>query len=126
MTKRRHPATPAPNLAAVGAWRGVRTARDATTSAARCPSLGAVAPGAPWFVTDAGDAWTPVGQNDAITWLELAGLCRRRELGAVEAHLRYLRASGVICLRLMLEYCQGEHRYLERPVGRAVPAMVRL
>jgi hypothetical protein len=26
----------------------------------------------------------------------------------------------------MLEYCHGEHRYLERPAGRFVPAMVRL
>ena len=85
-----------------------------------------IAPGAPYFVTELGAPWTPIGQNDAITWPELAPLFRRRDLGAVEAHLAALAASGVTCLRLMLEYCQTEHRYLERPVGRFVPAMVRL
>ena len=84
------------------------------------------APGAPYFVTENGAPWTPVGQNDAITWPELAGLFRRRDVAAVEAHLADLAASGVTCLRLMLEYCHAEHRYLERPVGRFVPAMVRL
>jgi len=82
--------------------------------------------GHPYFRTDAGETWTPIGQNDAITWPELAGLFRRRDLAAVERHLRALKAQGVTCLRLMLEYCQGEHRYLEGPVGRFKPAMVRL
>ncbi|TCH98310.1 hypothetical protein EJV46_14100 [Roseococcus sp. SYP-B2431] len=84
------------------------------------------APGAPYFVTAAGEAWTPIGQNDAIDWPEFAGLFRRRDLPAVERHLRHLRDHGVTCLRLMLEYAQGRHRYLERPVGRFVPAMVQL
>ncbi len=85
-----------------------------------------VAPGAPYFVTDAGEAWTPVGQNDAISWIELNGLFRRRDLPAVEAHLAYLKEHGVTCLRLMLEYAQVRHRYIERPVGVFVPAMVQL
>jgi mannan endo-1,4-beta-mannosidase len=85
-----------------------------------------VAPGAPYFATEQGEPWTPVGHNDAITWPELVGLYRRRDLAAVEAHLAYLAASGVTCIRLMLEYTHGEHRYLERPAGRFVPAMVRL
>jgi hypothetical protein len=84
------------------------------------------APGAPYFVTAGGEAWTPIGQNDAIDWPELAGLFHRRDLPAVERHLRYLRDHGVTCLRLMLEYAQGRHRYLERPVGRFMPAMVQL
>jgi len=87
-------------------------------------------PGVPYFVTETGASWTPVGtpvgQNDAISWDELAGLFRRRNLAAVEAHLRYLAEHGVTCLRLMLEYAQVRHRYIERPVGRFVPAMVRL
>jgi hypothetical protein len=85
-----------------------------------------VAAGAPYFETEDGRPWTPVGQNDAIAWVELAGLFRRRDLAGVERHLWWLRAHGVTCLRLMLEYCHGEHRYVERPVGRMVPAMVRL
>lgn len=85
-----------------------------------------VAPGAPYFVTEAGEPWTPIGQNDAISWVELDGLFRRRDLPGVERHLAWLAASGVTCLRLMLEYAQVRHRYVERPAGVFVPAMVRL
>ena len=85
-----------------------------------------VAPDAPYFMTETGEPWTPIGQNDAITWPELAGLYRRRDLPAVEAHLRWLREHGVTCLRLMLEYAEARHRHFEKPMGRFVPAMVRL
>lgn len=85
-----------------------------------------VAEGAPYFVTETGEPWTPIGQNDAISWVELAGLYRRRDLDGVRAHLRHLAAHGVTVLRLMLEYAQVRHRYIERPIGRFVPAMVRL
>ena len=57
---------------------------------------------APYFTDESGTAWTPIGQNDAITWPELAGLYRRRDLPGVERHLRWLKATGVTCLRLML------------------------
>jgi len=83
-------------------------------------------PGLPYFVTEHGQTWTPIGHNDAVTWPELAGMFRRRDLGGVERHLQALKASGVTCIRLMLEYCQGEHRYLERPVGHFAPNMIRL
>lgn len=86
----------------------------------------AVARDAPYFVDEDGVPWHPIGQNDAITWPELAPLYRRRDLFAVERHLRWLRAHGVTCLRLMLEYAQGRHRYFEKPVGRFVPAMIQL
>jgi hypothetical protein len=85
-----------------------------------------VAPAAPYFLTEYGQPWTPIGQNDAIIWPDLVGLFQRRNLAAVEGHLAWLAAHGVTCLRLMLEYCQTEHRYLERPVGRFQPYMVRL
>ncbi|MVN75483.1 hypothetical protein GO988_04015 [Hymenobacter sp. HMF4947] len=84
-----------------------------------------MAPAAPYFVTETGQNWTPIGQNDALTWPDLAGLFCRRNVAAVEGHLAWLAAHGVTCLRLMLEYCQTEHRYLERPVGRFQPNMVR-
>ena len=80
----------------------------------------------PYFRNAAGTCWTPVGHNEAITWPPLEGLFRRRDLSAVEAHLRFLVDSGVTCLRLMLEYAHGEHRYLEKPIGRFVSAMVQL
>ena len=85
-----------------------------------------VQPGLPYFVEPDGAAWTPIGHNDAVTWPELAPLFRRRDVAGVERHLLALRDSGVTCIRLMLEYCHGEHRYFERPVGRFVPNMVRL
>jgi mannan endo-1,4-beta-mannosidase len=85
-----------------------------------------VAPGAPYFVDEDGAPWHPIGQNDAISWPELEPLFRRRDLPAVERHLRWLRDNGVTCLRLMLEYAQVRHRYIEKPAGRFVPAMVQL
>ena len=85
-----------------------------------------VAPDAPCFVEESGAAWHPIGQNDSIAWPELAPLYRRRDVPAVEHHLRWLKAHGVTCLRLMLEDAHSRHRYLERPAGRFVPAMVQL
>jgi hypothetical protein len=81
---------------------------------------------APYFVTEPGDHGTPIGQNDAITWPELAGAFRRRDMASAEEYFRRLQESGVTVLRLMLEYCHGSHRHLERPVGVFQPNMVRL
>jgi mannan endo-1,4-beta-mannosidase len=85
-----------------------------------------VAPDAPYFVDEEGRAFTPIGQNDAISWPDLEGLFKRKDMAAVEGHLRWLKAHGVNTLRLMLEYAQVRHRYFERPAGRFVPAMVQL
>jgi hypothetical protein len=85
-----------------------------------------VAPAAPYFIDENGAAFTPIGQNDAVTWPELAGLFRRRDLAAVEEHLEALRGQGVTVLRVMLEYAQVRSRYFERPAGRFNPAMVQL
>jgi mannan endo-1,4-beta-mannosidase len=82
--------------------------------------------GVPYFIDEYGKDWTPVGQNDAITWIELAGAFRRRDFTSVENYFKMLAAHKVSCLRLMLEYCQGEHRYLERPVDHFQPNMIRL
>lgn len=85
-----------------------------------------VAPNASYFIIETGQPWTPIGQNDAITWPDLAGAFRRKDLAAVEGHFRWLVAHGVTCLRLMLEYCQGENRYLEKPIGYFQLNMVQL
>jgi mannan endo-1,4-beta-mannosidase len=95
-------------------------------TADRALSWISVASGGPYFIDETGAPWTPIGQNDAITWPELAGLFRRRDLPAVEHHLQWLKAHGVTCLRLMMEYAQVRHRYFERPAGRFVPSMVQL
>ncbi|SHE40040.1 hypothetical protein SAMN05444008_101344 [Cnuella takakiae] len=83
-------------------------------------------PGHPYFFTEDGSPWAPIGQNDAITWPELKGIFRRKDLATAEAYIAMLVAKGVTCMRLMLEYCQGEHRYFEDPVGRFQPNMIRL
>lgn len=44
----------------------------------------------------------------------------------MEAHLVRLKSHGVTCLRLMLEYAQVRHRYIEPPQGVYPPDMVRL
>jgi len=44
-----------------------------------------------------------IGQNDAITWVEFAGLLHRRDLPAVQRHIDALVQSGVTCLWMMLE-----------------------
>jgi hypothetical protein len=85
-----------------------------------------VARDSPYFITDQGEDWTPVGQNDAITWPDLQGAFLRKDLSSVEFYLRMLAQHGVTCLRLMLEYCHGEHRYLEKPAGRFQPNMIRM
>ncbi|HEX7180747.1 MAG TPA: hypothetical protein VF756_02805, partial [Thermoanaerobaculia bacterium] len=85
-----------------------------------------VVPGAPYFRTDRGESWTPIGHNDAITWPSLKDAFRRRDLPAVDRYLRLLAASGVTCLRLMLEYAQERHRFFERPPGAFRPAMIQL
>ena len=81
---------------------------------------------APYFVDEAGEPFTPIGQNDAISWVELNGLFRGRDLEGVERHLVWMREHGVNVMRLMLEYAQVRARYFERPIGRFVPNMVRL
>ena len=83
-----------------------------------------VAENAPYFVTDTGESWTPIGQNDAITWPELQGIFRRRDVSAAHAYFQLLVQHGVTCLRLMMEYCHREHRYLEKPAGYFQPHMV--
>src|SRR5262249_12614060 len=40
-------------------------------------------------------------------------------------YVRMLARHGVTCLRMMLEYAETGHRYLENPCGNFEPAMVR-
>ena len=84
------------------------------------------APQTPYFMSDDGQPWTPIGQNDAVTWPELAGLFARNDLASVRRHLRMLADHGVSVLRLMLEYAQDDAHYIEQPVGCWNPAMVQL
>lgn len=84
------------------------------------------ADGAPYFQTESGAAWAPVGHNEAITWPNIEPLYAQRDPQAVDRHFAMLKASGVTCLRLMLDYSQVRHRHLESRCGRFSPQMVRL
>ena len=84
------------------------------------------APGVPYFMTETGAAWMPIGQNDAVDWPELDGLYRRQDLPSAERYLRMLADHGVTTLRLMLEYAQTDERYIEQPAGCWNPAMVQV
>ncbi len=105
-----------------GAASPLITPRPAASAATRIR----IAPDAPYFIDEDGRDWTPVGHNESIAWPHLSPLFGRRDPAAVEAHLHHLKASGVTCLRLMMECAQSRHRYFERPFGRINPAMVRL
>lgn len=94
-------------------------------SASRLPWI-QVHPDTPYFVTESGDAWTPVGQNDGITWPDLRGLYARRDLASADRYLKFLADHGITVLRLMMEYCQGRRHYFEAPVGQFRPQMIQL
>ena len=65
---------------------------------------------APYFKAN-GHPWHPIGQNDAVTWLEW------RNLQNIPAHLNYLKNNGVTCVRLMLEYAETGQHFFEHPAG---------
>lgn len=85
-----------------------------------------IAPGGRYFETTEGKPFLFIGPNEALTWPGIAALYRRRDMPAVEAYLQSLADNGATILRFMLEYAHGEARYFEKPVGRFVPAMVRM
>ena len=72
----------------------------------------------PYFQTEDGQPWQPLGQNDAISWRELNPLFGRKDVPAVEGYLKLLADHGVTCMRLMLEYAQVRHRYFETTPGK--------
>ncbi len=80
----------------------------------------------PYFVTETGDPWTPVGHNDSITWPALHGIYRGKDLESVDRYLEMLARRGVTVLRLMLEYSEGDNRYFEEPAGKYNPHMIRV
>jgi mannan endo-1,4-beta-mannosidase len=85
-----------------------------------------VAPSGRYFETFDGEPFLFIGPNDAITWPGLMGLYRRKDLAGVEAYLANLAENGVTVIRLMLEYCQTDSRFFERPAGKFNPGMVRV
>ncbi len=83
------------------------------------------APGLPYFITEHGDPWTPIGQNDAMPWVDWNGVLHQRDLPAVAGHLAWLRGQGVTCLRFMLEYAEFGGHFFEQPAGVFNPVLVQ-
>jgi hypothetical protein len=79
----------------------------------------------PYFEDERGEPWMPIGQNDAITWQDFKNLFKRKNISEVDNHMAFLASHGVTCIRMMMEYCQTENRYFEKPVGRFQPNMVQ-
>ena len=84
-----------------------------------------VSENSPYFITQSGLNWTPVGQNDAIAWPDLIGIYKKRDLPSAIRYFEMMQDNGVNCMRLMLEYCQTNQYYLEKPAGKFLPPMVQ-
>ena len=80
--------------------------------------------GVPYFQTEDGLPWHPIGQNDAISWEELGPLYRRRNVAVVEEYIAWQVRHGVTVMRLMMEYAQVRHRYFENTPGTWNPRLV--
>ena len=85
-----------------------------------------VAPSGRYFETFEEQPFLFIGFNDAISWLTLQGLYRRKDVASVEAYLQHLVANGVNTLRLMLDYAHFDTHLLENPVGVFNPHIVAL
>lgn len=79
---------------------------------------------APYFTTESGVDWHPIGHNEAISWPNLAPLFRDGDPAPVDRHLASLARRGITVLRIMLDYAQFDRWALERPVGRFRPVLV--
>jgi hypothetical protein len=77
-----------------------------------------------YFWTEDGNPWTPIGQNEAISWLKLRSLYDRADVPAVEEYLQMLKQSGVNCIRMALEYWDEEWFNFETKLGEFNPTLV--
>lgn len=75
-----------------------------------------VAPGGRYFVDEAGQGFIVIGQNDGVPWPGLSSLLHGAP-GPTETYIRDLRDHGINVSRVMIEYAQQPHTYLENPVG---------
>lgn len=80
-------------------WRGGTEREERTARSPGSPDSMPrvrVAADAPYFVTEDGEGWTPIGLNDAVTWPELAPFFRRRDLAGIERHDSHV-LPGPVC-----------------------------
>ncbi len=83
-----------------------------------------VAPKGHYFVDEAGQGFIVIGQNDGVPWDGLVTLLNNVAPQATEHYIQDLRAHGITVSRIMIEYSQEPHTYLENPVGTFSPSMV--
>lgn len=84
-----------------------------------------VAPNGRYFVDEAGQGFLVIGQNDGVPWPGLSALLNRANPEATEGYVRDLRAHGITVSRVMIEYAQAPHTYLENPVGTYSESMLQ-
>jgi mannan endo-1,4-beta-mannosidase len=83
-----------------------------------------VSPNGRYFVDEAGQGFIVIGQNDGVPWPGLVTLLNNLSPEATENYIIDLREHGINVSRVMIEYSQAPHTYLENPVGTFSPAMV--
>ncbi len=83
-----------------------------------------VAPTGRYFVDEAGRGFIVIGQNDGVPWHGLVTLFNKASPQATERYIEDLRAHGITVSRIMIEYSQEPHTYLENPAGTFSPSMV--
>lgn len=84
-----------------------------------------VAPGKRYFMTEDGEPFLVIGHNDAMPWPTLMGMQHERDIASVESYIKMLVDHGVTVLRIMLEYCQDNRWFFEKPVGKPLAKAVR-
>ena len=84
-----------------------------------------VAPGGRYFMTEDGRPFLVIGHNDAMPWPHMHNLKGEQDTATTKAYIKTLVEHGVTVLRIMLEYCQDQRWFFERPVGKPVPEIVQ-
>jgi mannan endo-1,4-beta-mannosidase len=83
-------------------------------------------PSAPYFLTEDGKDWIPIGHNDEFTWCTLYGLYKHQDMATPQKYFENLKRSGVTCLRIMLEYWDKRWYKLETRPGKFNPRLIQL
>lgn len=83
-----------------------------------------VSPNGRYFVDETGRGFIVIGQNDGVPWPGLVTLLNDLAPEATENYIRDLRDHGITVSRVMIEYAQEPHTYLENPVGTFSPSVV--
>src|SRR5258706_4267557 len=84
-----------------------------------------VAPSGKYFQDEDGQGFVVIGQNDGVCWPGMTELIGRVSPETTEQYITDLRAHGVNVSRIMMEYAEKQHTYLEKSVGDFSPQIVQ-